>query len=111
VKQLLDLIISELSSAGDKSKSLAKWKFDLSSEIQDLAYALGLKLMADCNIAHPPPEEKDRKVVSACLVVTLQDSIIKRLLVRAQKWLSGKDIETLHSNWLHNVKGLGGVVD
>lgn len=37
VNYLLEFIVAELSSTGSKDKSLGKWKFDLSNEIQDLA--------------------------------------------------------------------------
>lgn len=49
VNNLVTFITTELSSTGDKSKSLAKFKFNLSDEIQDLAYALGVRLMIESN--------------------------------------------------------------
>lgn len=116
MKDLLDTIIAELASTGDKTKSLAKWKFDLSNEIQDLAYATGLKIMIDGNLNSIKGLKNEvTKVVNDSLRISIQDMIIKRLLIRSMKFVSGKDLDKLSKNMSANVKkienAIEGIVD
>jgi len=73
IKSLAEHVMNSMASTGDKKKSLAMWKFELSNEVQDLALLVGLKLMVSSTMNHLPVDVKDRDTVQLCLLISVQE--------------------------------------